>query len=314
MSGVRVAGGGRAATAQAPAAPETGGTGGGGERRGVSRARSAAGRLVRALPGVAVALLVLASAFPLYWAVVSSLTPESRLFEAPSLVPRELVLDHYRTLFEERNFWLPIRNSLVVAGATTALSVVVGALCAYALARLRFRGKAAILGFILAVTMFPQISIVPPLYLMLRELRLINTYPGLIFPYMTFALPLTVWLLVGFFRQLPRELEEAAAVDGAGRLRMLREVILPLSLPGLATTAILTFLYAWNEFLFALSFTLGPERQTVPVAIALFRGQYQVPWGQILAAAVVATAPVALIVLLFQRRIVQGLTAGAVKG
>ncbi|HEX7091129.1 MAG TPA: carbohydrate ABC transporter permease [Longimicrobiales bacterium] len=318
MSGVRVAGAARAAAGRAgPGAAAVGGAGAGGPggmRRAGARARSGVGRLARALPGLAVGALVLASAFPLYWAVVSSLAPESRLFEAPSLFPRELVLDHYRALFEERDFWLPIRNSLVVAGTTTALSVVVGALCAYALARLRFRGKAAILGFILAVTMFPQISIVPPLYLMLRELRLINTYPGLIFPYMTFALPLTVWLLTGFFRQLPRELEEAAAVDGAGRLATLREVILPLSLPGLATTAILTFLYAWNEFLFALSFTLGPERQTVPVAIALFRGQYQVPWGQILAAAVVATAPVALLVLFFQRRIVQGLTAGAVKG
>jgi ABC-type glycerol-3-phosphate transport system permease component len=127
-------------------------------------------------------------------------------------------------------------------------------------------------------------------------------------------MPLTVWLLVGFFRQLPAELEEAAMVDGASRLRTIREIIWPLALPGLAATAILTFVYSWNEFLFALSFTLGPERQTVPVAIALFRGQYQVPWGQILAAAVVATLPVAILVLAFQRRIVQGLTAGAVKG
>jgi ABC-type glycerol-3-phosphate transport system permease component len=261
-----------------------------------------------------VALLVVASAFPLYWAVVSSLTPEARLFEAPSLVPQGLALEHYRALFTERDFWLPIRNSLVVASTTTAFCVIVGSLCAYALARLQFRWKGPILGFILAVTMFPQISIVSPLYLLLRELGLINTYPGLILPYLTFAMPLTVWLLVGFFRQLPAELEEAALVDGASRLRTFWEIILPLALPGLATTAILTFVYCWNEFLFALSFTLGPERQTVPVAIALFRGQYQVPWGQILAGAVVATAPVAVLVLIFQRRIVQGLTAGAVKG
>ena len=263
---------------------------------------------------IALALLVLATAFPFYWAIVSSLTPEARLFERPSLVPTALVLDHYRALFTERNFWVPIRNSLIVAGATTAICVTVGGLCAYALARLRFRGKAALLGLILAVSVFPQISVVSPLYLLLRRLHLINTYPGLILPYLTFAMPLTVWLLVGFFRQLPAELEEAAMVDGASRLRALREVILPLALPGLAATAILTFVYSWNEFLFALSFTLGPERQTVPVAIALFRGQYQVPWGQILAAAIVATAPVAVLVLLFQRRIVQGLTAGAVKG
>jgi len=262
----------------------------------------------------ALIVLVVASAFPFYWAIVSSFTPEARLFEAPSLVPRTLVLEHYRALFTERDFWIPIRNSLVVAGCTTLFCVSLGGLCAYALARLRFRGKAALLGLILAVSVFPQISIVSPLYLVLRSLHLINTFPGLILPYLTFAMPLTVWLLVGFFRQLPGELEEAAMVDGASRLRALWEIILPLALPGLATTAILTFVYSWNEFLFALSFTLGPERQTVPVAIALFRGQYQVPWGQILAAAVVATAPVALLVLAFQRRIVQGLTAGAVKG
>jgi len=271
-------------------------------------------RLKRYGPTAVVALLVLATAFPFYWAVVSSFTPEARLFEAPSLWPGTPVLDHYRALFTERDFWVPIRNSLVVAGTTTLFCVSLGALCAYALARLEFRFKHAILGLILAVTMFPQISIVSPLYLVLRELGLINTYPGLILPYMTFAMPLTVWLLVGFFRQLPRELEEAAMVDGATRLQAFREIILPLALPGLATTAILTFVYSWNEFLFALSFTLGPERHTVPVAIALFRGQYQVPWGEILAAAVVATLPVAVLVLLFQRRIVQGLTAGAVKG
>jgi len=262
----------------------------------------------------ATGLLVAAILFPLYWAVLSSLTPENRLFAAPALVPRELVLDHYRALFRDRDFWTPVRNSLVVAGTTTVLSVVLGTVCAYALARLRFRGKAVILAFVLAVSMFPQISIVSPLYLLLRELRLLNTYPGLVLPYLTFAMPLTIWLLVGFFRQLPVELEEAGLMDGAGRLRTIWAIVLPLSWPGIATTAILTFLYSWNEFLFALSFTLGPERYTVPVAITLFRGQYQVPWGQILAAAVVATAPVAAIVLAAQRRIVAGLTSGAVKG
>jgi ABC-type glycerol-3-phosphate transport system permease component len=265
-------------------------------------------------PTVALILLVVGSAFPLYWAVLASFTPEARLFEGPSLLPTHLVLEHYRALFTQRNFWIPVRNSLIVAGTTTAFCVGVGALCAYALARLEFRGKTPLLGFILAVGMFPQISVVSPLYMLLRALHLINTYPGLILPYFTFAMPLTVWLLVGFFRQLPAELEEAAMVDGASRLRAFGEVIIPLALPGLATTAILTFVYSWNEFLFALSFTLGPERQTVPVAIALFRGMYQVPWGQILATAVVATLPVTLLVLAFQRRIVQGLTAGAVKG
>jgi ABC-type glycerol-3-phosphate transport system permease component len=259
-------------------------------------------------------VLVAGFLLPLYWAVVSSFTPERQLFAAPTLVPRTLVLDHYRALFGERDFWTPVRNSLIVAGATTMLSVALGSVCAYAIARLRFRGKGLTLAFILAVSMFPQISIVSPLYLMLRELRLLNTYPGLVLPYLTFAMPLAVWLLVGFFRQLPEAVEQAALMDGAGRLRILWEIVLPLSWPGIASVAILTFLYSWNEFLFALSFTLGPERYTVPVAITLFRGQYQVPWGQILAAAIVATLPVAAIVLVAQRRIVSGLTEGAVKG
>jgi ABC-type glycerol-3-phosphate transport system permease component len=276
--------------------------------------RAGPGRAERWGPRLVLGVLVVLIAFPFYWAIVASLSPEAALFSEPSLWPRTLTVEHYRALFAERAFWVPIRNSLVVAGATTLLCVSAGALAAYALARFAFRGRAAVLGFILAVTMFPQISIVSPLYLLLRSLRLINTYPGLVLPYMTFAMPLTVWLLVGFFRQLPRDLEEAALVDGATRWQSFTRVILPLAVPGLATTAILTFIYCWNEFLFALAFTLGPERQTVPVAIALFRGQYQVPWGEILAAAVVATAPVTAVVLAFQRRIVQGLTAGAVKG
>ena len=271
-------------------------------------------RAGRRLAAVAIAGAIILWAFPFYWALTASVTPEARLFEKRPLWPSAPDLSAYRALWSERDFWLPLRNSLVVAGGTTLLCVTVGALAAYALARLRFRGKTAILGFVLAVTMFPQISIVSPLYLLLRTLRLIDTYPGLILPYLTFAMPLAVWLLTGFFRQLPADLEEAALVDGASRWQILWKVILPLAAPGLATTAILTFVYCWNEFLFALTFTLGPERQTVPVAIALFRGRYQVPWGQILAAAMVATAPVAALVLAFQRRIVQGLTAGAVKG
>ena len=252
--------------------------------------------------------------FPLYWMAASSLTPESRLFESRPLVPTEITLEHYRALIDERGFLVPVRNSLIVAGVTTIATVPLAALCAYALARLRMRGKAALLALILAVSMFPQISVVPTVYLMLREIGLLDTYIGLVLPYMTFTMPLAVWLLTGFLRQLPRDLEEAALVDGASRIRALREIVLPLAVPGVAATAILTFLYCWNEFLFALSFTLGPDRYTVPVAITLFRGRYQVPWGQVLAAAVVATIPVALLVLAAERRIVAGLTAGAVKG
>jgi ABC-type glycerol-3-phosphate transport system permease component len=252
--------------------------------------------------------------FPIAWVVAGSLTAEARLFEAPSLLPDRPTLDHYRALFDDRDFLVPVRNSLVVGGATTLVAIPIATLCAYALARLPMRGKAPLLALILAVSMFPQISIVPPLYLILRELRLLNTYPGLVLPYLTFSTPLAVWMLTGFFRQLPRDLEDAAMVDGASRLRALWDVLLPVAAPGVASAAILTFLYSWNEFLFALSFTLGPERYTVPVSIALFQGRYQIPWGQILAAATSATIPVALVVLAFQRRIVAGLTAGASRG
>ncbi len=267
--------------------------------------------LVRAAGVVLLGLLL----FPVCWMAIASFMPESQLFDpASSLVPFEPSLEHYRALFGERGFLLPVRNSLIIAGLTTAVAMPVAALCAYALARLPMRGKGVMLALILAVSMFPQISVVAPLYLVLRELRLIDTYPGLVLPYVTFTTPLAVWLLTGFLRQLPRDLEEAAMIDGAGRLRAMRDVVLPLAAPGIASTAILTFLYCWNEFLFALSFTSGPEHQTVPVAIALFRGRYQVPWGQVLAAAVVATVPVAVVILVAQRRIVAGLTSGAVKG
>ena len=251
---------------------------------------------------------------PIYWMIISSLTPEARLFEAPHLVPRTITFAHYRALFAERQFLVPIRNSFVVAALTTVLAVPVAASCAYAFARLTLRGRGLLLALMLSVSMFPQISIVPPLFLVLRALGLLDTYPGLVLPYVTFSMPLAVWLLTGFFRQLPPDLEEAALLDGASRLRTLVDVVLPLAAPGVATAAILTFLYSWNEFLFALSFTLGPERQTVPVAVTLFRGRYQVPWGQVLAATVVATIPVAILVAAFQRRIVAGLTSGASKG
>jgi ABC-type glycerol-3-phosphate transport system permease component len=265
--------------------------------------------------GLGVAAVLAAIAFPLYWAALGSVSPESQLHagQRASLLPGALTGEHYRALFTERDFWTPIRNSLVVAASTTLVCVTLGAMCAYALARLRFRGKRLVLAAMIAIGMFPQIALVSPLFLILRGLGLLDSYPGLILPYVTFAMPLTVWLLVGTFRQLPADLEEAAMLDGASRLRMLWEIVLPLALPGIATTAILTFVYCWNEFLFALSFTSGPERQTVPVAVALFRGQHQVPWGEILAATVISSLPVIALVVAFQRRIVAGLTAGAGK-
>lgn len=265
-------------------------------------------------PSLLALALLLAMAFPLLWMALSSVTPEAALFDGARLLPVSVTLEHYARLFDERQFWTPVLNSLIVAGATTVLAIVVGTPCAYALARLPFRGRGVLLAAILSVSMFPQIAIVSPLFLVLRAVGLIDTYAGLVLPYLTFAMPLAVWLMTGFFRGLPADVEEAARLDGASRLRAAWEVTVPLAAPAIATTAILTFLYAWNEFLFALSFTLGPDRHTVPVAIALFRGQYQVPWGQVLAAAVVASVPVTMVVLLFQRRIMRGLTAGAVKG
>ena len=268
----------------------------------------------RALAAAGALAAFVALLFPLAVALLGSLRPEEQLFAGALFEWTPVVLDHYRAVLQERNLLVPLRNSLVVAVATTALCLVVGAGCAYALARLRFRGRAAVLACVLATTLFPQISLVSPLYLLLRSLGLIDTFPGLVLPYLTFALPLTIWLLAAAFRDLPPELEEAARLDGAGRLRVLLEIVLPVAAPALAAVGIITFVTCWNEFLFALSFTLGPERQTLPVAIALFRGQYQVPWGEVLAASMVATLPVAAVVLGFQRRIVRGLTSGAVEG
>jgi ABC-type glycerol-3-phosphate transport system permease component len=266
------------------------------------------------LKRLAVAALLLFWAWPLAWMVAASLHPDAALYGTASPLTTPLGLDHYRQLFGERRFWQPVVNSIVVAGATTVLALLVAVPCAYAMARLRFRAKGVLMAAILAVSMFPQVSVVPALFLILRQLGLIDTLPGLVLPYLTFATPLAVWLMAGFFRELPADLEDAARLDGASRLRAAFEVAVPLAAPAVATTAILTFLYAWNEFLFALSFMVSPDRQTVPVAVALLRGRYQVPWGQILAAAVTASVPVAIVVLAFQRRIVRGLTAGAVKG
>jgi len=270
------------------------------------------GRRFAALLGAAVVLG--ASLFPVLWTLIGSLAPEEALFRSPALLPDRLVLDHYGDVLRERAFLIPIRNSLVVAGATTALCLVIGVAAAYALVRLRFRWKDVILAAILAVSMFPQIAIVSPLFLLLRGLGLINSFPGLVLPYLSFTLPLTVWLLTSFLSQLPWDLEDAAFLDGASRWRAFREIVLPLAMPGVASAGILTFVYCWNEFLFALAFTLGPDRQTVPVAITLFRGRYQIPWGQVLAASVLASLPIVGLVIGFQRRIVRGLTAGAVKG
>jgi multiple sugar transport system permease protein len=205
-------------------------------------------------------------------------------------------------------------NSVVVAGGTTVITVFLGALAGYALARLPRRLSHFALMVILACAMFPQIAIVGPVWQFLRYMGWLNTYQGLILPYVALTLPLAIWILALFFGELPEELESAARVDGCTRLGAFVRVMVPLSAPGLFTAAILTFIYAWNEFFLALLIVTDPVRQTMPVGIALFQGEHTVPWGEIAAASLITTAPLVLMVLLFQRRIVSGLSSGAIKG
>ncbi len=254
------------------------------------------------LPWCAVLLFV----GPLVLAVAGSLLNEAALFGG---APIRLTFSHYRSILLERSFYQPLLNSLVVSSLTTLLCVTLASMTAYSLARLRFFGRRLLSGLFLMVAMFPQISIVSPLYLLLKWLGLIDTKAGLVLPYLTFAMPLAVWLLVSHFKQLPRGVEEAALLDGASRWTVLKDIVIPMALPGIFSTAIVTFIYCWNEFLFALSFTISSNQRTAPVAIALFRGQYQIPWGEILAGTVLCALPVALLFLVFQKRIVKSLGA-----
>ncbi len=254
---------------------------------------------------------------PFVWLAITSLKlPTDLYLIPPKLLPIPLDASNYVTIWQGRPFLQNILNSVVVASSATAISLLVGSLCAYALARLRFWGKDLILTMVLAVSMFPGIAIVSPLYLFFANLGIINTQPSLILPYVTFTLPLCIWLLTAFFRDLPFELEEAAKVDGASPLQAFWKVIVPLAAPGVFTAAILVFIYAWNEFLFARTFMNRAESYTVPPAISLFEGTgtFVIPWGQITAASVVVTLPLIVLVLVFQRRIIAGLTAGAIKG
>ncbi|MDQ6816555.1 MAG: carbohydrate ABC transporter permease, partial [Actinomycetota bacterium] len=223
---------------------------------------------------------------------------------------------NYRGIFKQSIFTDALRNSIGIALISTLIAVVLACFAAYAIARLDFPGKRVILGASLAIAMFPPISIVGPLYNLWRNIGLYDTWPGLIIPYMTFALPLSIFTLSAFFREIPWELEQAAQVDGATPFQAFRKVIAPLAAPGVFTTAILVFIFCWNDFVFAVSLTSTTNAETVPAAIAAFPGasQFTAPIGSIAAAAVVVTIPIIIIVLLFQRRIVAGLTAGAVKG
>jgi multiple sugar transport system permease protein len=252
---------------------------------------------------------------PFYWLVNISLKTGPDLSSA-SLFPPNPTLDNYQSIFKNSNFTRALGNSAIVALTTTFIGVIVGSFAAYALARLKLRGKFVILGIVLSITTFPQIAIAAPLFRLWADIGLYNTLIGLIIPYLTFALPLSIYILVSFFREIPRDLEEAALVDGATNFEAFRKVVVPLAAPGLATTAILTFIAAWNEFLLATTLTSSVTARTVPVAISQFTGstEFEVPLGTQSAASVVISIPLIILVLLFQKRIVAGLTAGAVKG
>ena len=252
--------------------------------------------------------------FPFYWEFVTSLKKPDEIFSSFRLWPKELTLQSYKLVFTARPFGRFLMNSFVISSLTTLLAIVIASFSAYAIARLKFKGKPLILGLILAVSMFPQISTISPIYMFMKTMGLRDTYMGLVIPYITFALPLAIWNLTTFFKEIPFSLEEAAKIDGASPMQTFNKIIIPLAAPGTFTTAILVFIAAWNEFLFALTINTKDIRKTVPVAITMFQGQYTIPWGETAAATVIVTVPLIILVLLFQKRIVAGLTSGAVKG
>ncbi len=264
-------------------------------------------------------LLVIAiglfSIFPFYYTIVSSFRSGAELFSVAYL-PDRLVFSNYAAVFERQPFGRNILNSVIVAGSVVAVSLGLGITAAYAFGRIAFRGRSLLLMTILAVSMFPQVAVLSGMFELIRSFGLYNTLPGLILANLMLTLPFTVWVLTTFMRELPKEIEEAAYVDGATPWIVVRRVFLPLMAPAAVTTGLLAFIVSWNEFLFALTFTLTNERRTVPPAIALMSGStaYELPWGTIMAASVIVTLPIMALVLVFQRKIVAGLTAGAVKG
>ncbi|KAB0682951.1 carbohydrate ABC transporter permease [Aureimonas leprariae] len=261
------------------------------------------------------ALLILFwSAAPFVWQFSTSFQLDRALTaEVPTLIPDPFTLEHYWNAFVGKELHRYVWNSFVVSLLTTLSCLVVGSLAAFALSRFDVKGRFGILVVILSVSMFPQIAIVGPLYLVAADLGLLDTYAGLVIVYLALGLPLVTWVLFGYFETIPREIDEAARMDGVGVLGLLWRIILPMSLPSLVTTGLLAFITAWNEFLFALAFTSTIEHQTIPVGIANFTNQYYVPWGDIAAASAVVTVPLILLVLFFQRHIIEGLTQGGVK-
>ncbi|MEE4146239.1 MAG: carbohydrate ABC transporter permease [Halieaceae bacterium] len=269
-------------------------------------------RLWWAVGGV---LVITYALVPVAWLVSLSLKPAQDLGDKRFL-PRQVTLEHYATIFQDSQFASALWNSAGIAAISTLAALLLGAGAAYAIVRLQFSGRRLMLAAALAVAMFPPVSIIGPLFNMWRSLGLYDTWAGLVLPYMTFTLPLAIWTLAAFFREIPWDLEKAARVDGASPLQAFVHVILPLAAPGVFTAGILVFMFAWNDFLFAISLTSTNDARTVPAAIAFFTGSslFELPTGAIAAASVVVTLPVILVVLLFQRRIVAGLTSGAIKG
>jgi multiple sugar transport system permease protein len=251
---------------------------------------------------------------PVLWQLATSLRPTPELTLLPPLLPSRPTTDHYAAVFAGHPIGRIILNSIIVAAGTTFVALAIGSAAAFALAKLRVRGQAVILGAMLATSMFPPIATVSPLYIVINALGLRDTLTALVVVYASFALPLAVWVLTNFMRQIPDELYAAARVDGASPLQAFYRVMLPLAAPGLVATGLLVFILSWNEFLYALTFTATTRSRTIPVGIALFPGLHEIPWGEIAAASLIVTLPIMLLVLLFQRRIIEGLTAGAVKG
>jgi multiple sugar transport system permease protein len=268
---------------------------------------------------IAITLVLIFALVPVLWLLSLSLKPPEQVADG-RIIPETFSLDNYKSLFEggfdESPFLHPLVNSIVIALITTVIAITLAAFTAYAIARLEFPGKRLILAGALAIAMFPPVSIVGPLFDMWRSFGIYDTYPGLIIPYLTFSLPLAIYVLTAFFREIPWDLEQAAQVDGATPYQAFTKVIMPLAAPGVFTAAILVFIFCWNDFVFAISLTSSNNSRTVPAALAFFTGEstFTEPTGSIAAAAILVTIPIIVLVLIFQRRIVSGLTAGAVKG
>jgi trehalose/maltose transport system permease protein len=268
---------------------------------------------------VLIAVIFFYALFPFFWVLRSAFTAESELFVTPvQYIPLHPTIANFRLVLGSGDFQRALLNSTIVAGTVTLIALTLGSLAGYALGRFTFRGRSITLYLILSMTIFPQIAILGALYTMINRFGFYNSLWALIFSYMVLVVPFTVWILTSFMRALPRDLEEAAYIDGASPFQTFYRVILPLVAPGLVTAGLLAFIAAWNEFLFALSFTETPDKHTVPVAIVSFTtgkgGTYQVPWGEIMAATLIVTVPLITLTLILQRRILAGLTAGAVKG